>query len=247
MNSFKKFVYSLLALVIVVGILYVVERNYSYIFSRDVSGEIIDVQRVNSNLAVVGGNAATNDSALFSFAVAVRDEKGVIHTASTEDRQWAIAKPGFCVDAVFYPYPPWDLNSAGTYQNARLIHLRDCPQKTGAGGAPAAAGGASSAGAAAAAPGTDAGAGGAVGTAAAGSAAGTAGAGSPGANGNAGATGAAGATSANAPGAAVENANGANTGGTGVNGAAAGTSAGAAANGAGPVKAGATETGAAKK
>jgi hypothetical protein len=130
MANFKKFVYLLLSVIFVIGGGVIVEKNYSYLFSRHVTGEIVDVQRVNSNLAVVGNGAAA-DAAMFSFAVAIRDEKGTIHTASTEDRQWAVAKQGFCADAIFYPYPPWDLQSAGTYQNARLIQLRDCPKGLG--------------------------------------------------------------------------------------------------------------------
>ncbi len=134
MANFKKFVYLLLFVIFLVGGGLVVEKNYSYLFSRHITGEIVDVQRVNSTLAVISSGAAT-DAALFSFAVAIRDEKGTIHTASSEDRQWAVAKQGFCADAIFYPYPPWDLQSAGTYQNARLIQLRDCPK--GLGGTPA--------------------------------------------------------------------------------------------------------------
>lgn len=130
MANFKKFTYLLLFVIFLVVVGVVVEKNYSYLFSRHIIGEIVDVQRVNSNLAIVS-NAVAADSAMFSFAVAIRDEKGTIHTASSEDRQWAVAKKGFCADAVFYPYPPWDLQSAGTYQNARLIQLRDCPPGLG--------------------------------------------------------------------------------------------------------------------
>jgi hypothetical protein len=128
MASFKKFVYLLLALIFLAGGGLILQNNYSLIFSKHVTGEIVDVQRVNSNLAVVG--AGSGDLGLFSFAVAIRDSDGRIHTASSEDRQWAVAKQGFCVDAIFYPYPPWNFEKAGTYMNARMIQLRDCAKPT---------------------------------------------------------------------------------------------------------------------
>lgn len=135
MQGFKKFVYLLLLVIFVIAVGWVVEHNYSLIFSRSVSGEVVDVQHVNSNVAVVNQAGDQND-ALFSFAIAIRDEKGVIYTASSNDRRWAVVKPGFCADVVFYPFPPWDLSNSGTYSNARLIHMRDCPPGLGKGAAP---------------------------------------------------------------------------------------------------------------
>jgi hypothetical protein len=130
MQSFKKFSYLLLLVIFVIAVGWIVEHNYSLIFSRSVSGEVVDVQHVNSNVAVLNQGTEQND-ALFSFAVAIRDEKGVIFTASSNDRRWAVVKPGFCADVVFYPFPPWDLGNSGTYSNARLLHMRDCPPGLG--------------------------------------------------------------------------------------------------------------------
>ena len=130
MQSFKKFLYLLLLVVFVIAVGWIVEHNYSLIFSRSVSGEVVDVQHVNANVAVVNQSGDQND-ALFSFAIAIRDEKGVIFTASSNDRRWAVVKPGFCADVVFYPFPPWDLSNGGTYSNARLVHMRDCPPGLG--------------------------------------------------------------------------------------------------------------------
>ena len=130
MQSFKKFSYLLLLVVFVIAVGWIVEHNYSLIFSHTVSGEVVDVQHVNSNVAVLNQGTEQND-ALFSFAVAIRDDKGVILTASSNDRRWAVVKPGFCADVVFYPFPPWDLGNSGTYSNARLVHMRDCPAGLG--------------------------------------------------------------------------------------------------------------------
>lgn len=114
-------------LVIVLALLaalYVVLTNYSFFFARTVKGEIIEIERVMQPTAVLG--AASSAAQLFSFAIAVKEPSGEIVTSSSEDRQWAVARRGFCVEAKFYPYPPWDLEKADTYFNARLVKLIDC-------------------------------------------------------------------------------------------------------------------------
>jgi hypothetical protein len=123
----QKMISAVRALVLVLallGMVFLVINNYSYVFSRTVKGEILEVERVTQPTAVLGSNTTTGQ--LYSFAVAVREPSGEIVTSSTEDRQWAVAKKGFCVEAKFYPYPPWDLDKSGTYFNARLLKLIDC-------------------------------------------------------------------------------------------------------------------------
>ncbi len=103
---------------------------YPYIFSKRVRGEIVNVQRVAPAEAIIGtgGKGVNND--FFSFAIAVRDEKSQeIFTASSDDRQWAVAETGKCVETKIFPYPPWNLGAGGTYHNARLIKLYDCPTR----------------------------------------------------------------------------------------------------------------------
>ncbi|MNS97810.1 hypothetical protein D3C72_1321580 [compost metagenome] len=66
---------------------------------------------------------------VFSFSVGIKDAKtGIIHTSSSEDRQWAVAQPGQCAEAVYLPYPPWVLKKRGTFFGARLIKLYECPK-----------------------------------------------------------------------------------------------------------------------
>lgn len=101
-------------------------RFYSYVFSKTVKGKIVRVERVSNPEAVITQGMAIPSSYVFSFAIAIRDEKGQIHTASSEDRQWAVAQTGQCTEARFFPYPPWKLDKAGTYFGARLLTLRDC-------------------------------------------------------------------------------------------------------------------------
>lgn len=102
-------------------------KYYSYIFARTIDGPIEEVERVTQPTAILG---AGTPNQIYSFAVSIRDLKtGEIVTASTEDRQWAVAHKGQCAQAKFFPYEPWHLDKSGTYFGARLLHLHDCPSK----------------------------------------------------------------------------------------------------------------------
>jgi hypothetical protein len=120
----------ILGFLIVVGILaaYVCVTQYSFVFAKIVIGEIVAVEKVVENMAIIGSRQA-DPAQLFSYAVAIRTKDGEIITASSEDRQWALAQKGQCAESKFYPYPPWDLDKAGTYHNARMTRLFDCPAK----------------------------------------------------------------------------------------------------------------------
>ena len=105
---------------------FVLVNYYSYIFSRRVVGVIEKVERIQLSLSIIQPQAKVIDPQLFSYAVAIREASGEIVTASAEDRQWAVAQAGQCVEAVYYPYPPWRLDKARTYFGARLEKLSDC-------------------------------------------------------------------------------------------------------------------------
>lgn len=124
----KKFVILLLALLVIAAGSFLTVRYYSYIFAKTVTGEIVKVERVNQNDMIIAGQAVPAQQ-MFSFAIAIRDDKGEIHTASSEDRQWAVAQEKQCATAKFFRYPPWDLDKGGTYFGARLVRLFDCPKK----------------------------------------------------------------------------------------------------------------------
>ena len=109
-------------------LVYVFVDFYPYLFSRHVKGVVTAVEKVNVPMTILTNTGANPSAQVFSFAVAVRDEKTKeIVTASSEDRQWAVVKPNQCAEAQFFPYPPWDLQKWGTYYNARLLKLEDCP------------------------------------------------------------------------------------------------------------------------
>lgn len=107
-------------------------RYWSFLFAKTVEGVVTNVQRAGPSTAILDtdnlSNRRSNNKDLFSFAVGIVDKEGNIHTASTEDRQWAVVKPGQCAKAKLFPYPPWELGKGGTFFNARLLQLRDCPE-----------------------------------------------------------------------------------------------------------------------
>lgn len=101
--------------------------NYSVIFSKTIVGEITGVERVELPVALMSRAQDDVTGKMFSFAVGIKDPKtGEIHTASSEDRQWAVAQVGKCAEAIFLPYPPWNFSKKGTYFGARLIRLFEC-------------------------------------------------------------------------------------------------------------------------
>ena len=119
----KKIIFIFIVIVFTIGTGYLTIRYYSYIFAVKVEGRIEAVERVTQPTAILG---EIPSSQVFSFAVAMKNYNGEIYTASSEDRQWAIAKVGMCATAKFFPYPPWEFDKAGTYFGARLVKLRDC-------------------------------------------------------------------------------------------------------------------------
>lgn len=121
----KKIILLAIFLMIVGPLTYVSVKYYSFVFAKTVKGEVMRVERVNTADAILGSKNIPN-AQLFSFSIAIRDEKGQIHTASTEDRQWAVVSAGQCAEARFFPYPPWQLEKGSTYFGARLEKLYDC-------------------------------------------------------------------------------------------------------------------------
>lgn len=125
-----KFTRWFVALVIVIAGTFIVVKFYPYLFAKTIVGEVVKVERVNKPDTIVsaGGGEITKEQ-LFSFAVAIKDSAGAIHTASSEDRQWAVVEAGKCAEAKFFPYAPWQLDRAGTFYGARLLTYSDCPVK----------------------------------------------------------------------------------------------------------------------
>ncbi|MGE5086707.1 MAG: hypothetical protein ACM3MG_10435 [Bacillota bacterium] len=127
MRTVVKFLKFILVFVVLVGAGWVLIANYSIIFSKTVVGEITAVERVELPVALIARAGGEINEKVFSFAVGIKDlNTGEIFTASSEDRQWAVAQKGQCAEAVFLPYPPWQLSKKGTYFGARLVRLYEC-------------------------------------------------------------------------------------------------------------------------
>ncbi|MCC6138485.1 MAG: hypothetical protein IT287_07615 [Bdellovibrionaceae bacterium] len=126
MSKVRTFLKYIIAVVVVLFVGLGVVKNYSWLFAKSVEGEVFKVERVTNPTMVVNSQAGTSSAMMHSFAVAVKTADGMIYTASTEDRQWAVVVPGCMVKALFFRYPFWELDKGGTYFNARLDEMK-CP------------------------------------------------------------------------------------------------------------------------
>lgn len=127
MATLGRFVKFLLVLVLLGLVGWAFIANYSVIFAKTVIGELTAVERVEMPMALISRANTEINSKVFSFAVGIKDiNTGEIATASSEDRQWAVAEKGQCVEAVFLPYPPWQLTKRNTFFGARLVRLFEC-------------------------------------------------------------------------------------------------------------------------
>jgi hypothetical protein len=129
MSHVSRYLKFLLIVIVVCLLGYFFIAYYSFIFSRKVVGKIEKVEKVQLNVALMtsSGTAAQKlNNEMYSFAVAIRQADGEIVTSSATDRQWAVAQPGQCAVAIYYPFPPWQLYKTSTYYGAKLEKLYDC-------------------------------------------------------------------------------------------------------------------------
>ena len=125
MKAVSRALRNLVLVLCFLGVIYAIVANYSFVFSKAVRGEVMEVERVIQPTTMIGSSMTAEQ--MFSYAVLVRAESGEIFSSSSTDRQWAIVRKGFCVETRLYPYPPWDMEKADTYFNARLVKvLPDC-------------------------------------------------------------------------------------------------------------------------
>ncbi len=127
MTQMKTALKMLIGILVCSAAIWFVIANYSWVFAKRVKGEIINVQRVTEQTAILGSRAT--DAQLHTFSILIQGEDGRMYTSSSEDSQWAIASKGYCVEAVLYRYPPWRLSLAGTFFNARISELYPCKGK----------------------------------------------------------------------------------------------------------------------
>ncbi len=127
LSLFRRLSVVLIILSIVIGGMWFFFKNYDWIFSVTVQGEVLLVEKVNPQVAVLTPGEQIPSRA-FSFAIKVRElNTNEIYTASAEDRQLAVVEKGNCVELELFPYPPWQLRKAQTWSNARVQRIYNCP------------------------------------------------------------------------------------------------------------------------
>lgn len=128
MKSLRYFTRFLGILIVAVVAFFFVFNYYSWIFAKRVKGEVIEVERVMAPTAIFG---KATDAQIHSYSILIKNEAdGRLYTTSSEDRQWQVVKKGYCVEAMLYRYPFWDLEKANTFFNARVVELKLCPGQT---------------------------------------------------------------------------------------------------------------------
>ena len=128
MKTISGFLKLLIAVALIGGAAALVLMNYSWVFSKRVVGEVVDVERVTDPSAVFGSRAT--EAQMYSYSVLIQGDDGHLYTASSEDRQWQVVKKGYCVEALLFRYPPWHLDKGNTFFNARLKDIKICPGQT---------------------------------------------------------------------------------------------------------------------
>lgn len=128
MKAFTGFLKILVVVLVLLGGGSIVVANYSWVFSKRVSGQVVDVERVTDPTAVFG--TRPTEAQMYSYSILIQGDDGQLYTASSEDRQWQVIKKGYCVEALLFRYPPWHLDKANTFFNARLKNVRVCPGQT---------------------------------------------------------------------------------------------------------------------
>jgi len=129
MKSLTGFLKILVAVVVLLAVGGLVISNYSWVFSKRVTGKVVDVERVTDPSAIIGGTRVT-EAQMYSYSVLIQGDDGHLYTASSEDRQWQVVKKGYCVEALLFRYPPWVLERANTFFNARVKDVKICPGET---------------------------------------------------------------------------------------------------------------------
>jgi hypothetical protein len=139
MKSFTSAMKILVVFLILASVAYFCVAYYSWVFSKRVKGEIVGVERVTESTAIL--SSRVTEAQMHLYSILIRGSDGQLYTTSSEDSRWQVAKVGFCVEALLYRYPPWNVERANAFFNAQIIQLSDCPGHEGKNpeaGAPAA-------------------------------------------------------------------------------------------------------------
>jgi hypothetical protein len=128
MKKIKNAIILLFVILIVISIGFLVVNNWGYVFSKVVTGEVLNVERVTDPQAIITSRVTREQLHLYSILLHNQSD-GKMYAATSEDPQWQSIKKGFCIQARLYRYPPWRLSLANTYYNARILDPSACPAK----------------------------------------------------------------------------------------------------------------------
>lgn len=128
MGAFTGFLKILVLVVVLLAAGSLTISNYEWVFSKRVTGKVVDVARVTDPTAIIGSRAT--EAQMYSYSILIQGEDGQFYTSASEDRKWQVVKKGYCVDALLYRYPPWHLAKANTFFNAQLKEIKICPGET---------------------------------------------------------------------------------------------------------------------
>lgn len=129
MKPFKTAIKILVLIVVLAGAGIFIVQNWSWVFSKRIKGEVLSVERVTQQTAILGSRVT--DAQMHTYSILIQGEDGRLYTSSSSDSQWQVVKKGYCVEALLYRYPPWRLSLANTFFNARILELRNCKGKDG--------------------------------------------------------------------------------------------------------------------
>lgn len=129
MKKLKNAAMLLVVILILVSVGFFVVNNWGYVFSKVVTGEVLNVERVTDPQAIITSRVTREQLHLYSILM-LNNTDGKMYAATSEDPQWQSIKKGFCVQARLYRYPPWRLSLANTYYNARILDPSACAAKS---------------------------------------------------------------------------------------------------------------------
>jgi hypothetical protein len=128
MKSLTGFLKVLVVVVVLLAVGGLVISNYAWVFSKRVTGKVVDVERVTDPTAII--SSRVTEAQMYSYSVLIQGDDGHLYTASSEDRKWQVVKKGYCVEALLFRYPPWMLERANTFYNAQVKDVKVCPGET---------------------------------------------------------------------------------------------------------------------
>lgn len=105
-------------------------QHYSWLFAKRIRGQVIEIESsAVPSTQTTNGSSETAPTTVFTVLIEASD--GKMYTSTTTDEQWKVVRKGYCAQVLLYRYPPWDLERAGTFFNARLRQLYRCDEAGG--------------------------------------------------------------------------------------------------------------------